>query len=702
MNGSLHTAKEQVRLFLRNPVAISTLCMVCLHTHVDIWGTYHESGYDTGYLAFEDETPLFHGNIVLPEVLEGVELETRTPSHILLEDYLDEESGKVSPQAIMDKIIEVQQVETAHIKQYCMEREEDCSPIPDNRYERWLGRRSHVAYRFVNHHLLKAYHLATNLATGGMDRTVLNSTLPEALAFRSSLFQALEVYESLKLDEAGITKRTNGLNSIMSMIKYHRRKHRITANRPEAANLLVPDSLQDQYPAQRFFSPAQAAALPFEAALLDPPNSGFWRKPTTRIRNFDTSNYNGQGAHSLSRRMSPGEISDLMDRDTPLRVVYEEDDLDGRTPKVTVRIGRQNWKIKYATHRRAIGPVLNPARIYQKRFLGAEIGVEPVVNNLAAAIGYSIDPTYYKEKVHFYLQDENYEGSSEVQDSLFHHQLTEVIKTLDASFPGANVASAFQNIQVDEEGRRYVELRQVSLEKKSDAETDVNIGYFTRAGFGKSFKREYRAFGVFLAWISDPDIKDANVKAKLVPVVQDGVAGHILVHSASDMGGALGTGFPNLFKKDLVARIERSETGRFESLEFTFRSIFPAPMLAVVSYQDARWIARLIGQLSREQVIHAFLAAGHPEVVAIYYADILLRRRDQLMEAVGLMGESFPDEQGEAIAFAPLSRMEDPGTYHVPGYEELFKGGKLRYDNDVLFEPETGYFPRYWGTRYPW
>jgi hypothetical protein len=224
-----------------------------------------------------------------------------------------------------------------------------------------------------------------------------------------------------------------------------------------------------------------------------------------------------------------------------------------------------------------------------------------------------------------------------------------------------------------------------------------------RAGFGKSFKREFRAFSVFLAWVADPDIKDANVESKLVPVENpQGGAAYRLVYSASDMGGALGTGFPNLFKKDFIDRIERDEAGRFESMRLTYRSIFPAPLLEVVSFDDYRWIARQIGQLTRAQIYEAFAAAGHPGVVARFFTEILLRRRDQLIEAASLMGERFTDDYGQDVVFEPLSEMQDPRKFSIEGFETYFKKGKLRDKDNGLFDPEKGYFPRYWDTEYPW
>src|SRR5690606_25344460 len=104
-----------------------------------------------------------------------------------------------------------------------------------------------------------------------------------------------------------------------------------------------------------------------------------------------------------------------------------------------------------------------------------------------------------------------------------------------------NPGSALKNVKVDpESGRKYIELKHVQLERKSEVDTDMNIGFFVRKGLGKSLKREHRAYALFLAWIWDVDTKDANNSLKLVPI-QDtqGNTRYKIVMSNSDMGSTL-------------------------------------------------------------------------------------------------------------------------------------------------------------------
>ncbi|MFN8370849.1 MAG: hypothetical protein U0T83_09535 [Bacteriovoracaceae bacterium] len=102
---------------------------------------------------------------------------------------------------------------------------------------------------------------------------------------------------------------------------------------------------------------------------------------------------------------------------------------------------------------------------------GSEVNVEPVVNNLAAAVGFTVDPTYFKEKVRLYFPDEVYENNR------FEQAYIDMMKEMKTAFPRLNIEPSFKNIVTDEKGRKYIELRNISLEKKSDNDADVNIGF---------------------------------------------------------------------------------------------------------------------------------------------------------------------------------------------------------------------------------
>jgi len=54
---------------------------------------------------------------------------------------------------------------------------------------------------------------------------------------------------------------------------------------------------------------------------------------------------------------------------------------------------------------------------------------------------------------------------------------------------------------------------------------------------------------------------------------------------------------------------------------------------------DARWMARLIAQLSEEQIVQALLVSGFDTTQVKVYTEKLVSRRDQAIRDLGLEGE---------------------------------------------------------------
>ena len=715
----------------------------------DVLGDFSAVEHDPGYLDFSPSSPAYKGNIGLSERIEGIRVEARMPARILFEDYVEPGTRLLNPDAILLTAENFQQTQSEHLQQYCESKifesyvddsthieavrlmaspnkdlvdraqqalnqrvEEDCRDVTSDIREAWEDRKDYTGYLFVQDRLEQEYELAINLVEQEITIDRFNEDIPDVLAFRRVLFEALEVYESLKLENVPISARSNNLRSVTGLASNYLKKQRIESGRPEATNLLIPADERADYPGQRFFSLDQLDAYTGDISLFNPPSSGFWRKPSWAISEFDLTNYNRMGVSSLRRSLEAsgfesvdGYVAAILDADIPVDVVYEKEDLTGRTPKMTVKIGDQKWKLKYLTHRQDAGTSINPSKIYKKRYMGSEVNVEPVVNNLAASIGYTVDPTYYQKEIHLYFPEKVYTGTAQEQAEQFELARDKLLDDISSFYPDVNVPSAFQNVRQDDSGRRYIAVRGCTLEKKSDETSDINLGYFMWGGYGRSFKRAFRAFSVFLAWVNDPDIKNGNVKFKLIPVtLESGETTYRLGFSASDMGGALGAGLPNFLPRDLVDRLHIDRRGNVRSVALSYRSIYPATLLNAVSISDLRWIMRRIGQLRREQINDAFRYAGYPEVVARYYTEVLLRRRDQLLEAAQLLGETAIDDAGREVQFERLSQMNHSERFYIPGYESFFDSGWIYDPRNRLFDPdeERSYFPQYWGTRFPW
>ena len=62
-----------------------------------------------------------------------------------------------------------------------------------------------------------------------------------------------------------------------------------------------------------------------------------------------------------------------------------------------------------------------------------------------------------------------------------------------------------------------------------------------------------------------------------------------------------------------------------------FKPTVPTPAFAAMTADDARWMARLIGQLTENQIRAALIASGYDNAEARLYLEKLLSRRDRMI-----------------------------------------------------------------------
>lgn len=522
--------------------------------------------------------------------------------------------------------------------------------------------------------------------------TKSNINSPEAQRFLESLINAIEVYEAIRSEDEQMGKYANAIMRLSQAKEAIFSPNTIKANRPHATNLLIPSDypIQDQL----FFSPEQLKeykAQGGDISKLDPPSTGMWRKPKKSISEFDTSNYDKQGVPQLKKLLPKGMVDKFLDQDEVINVRYKPHFIKGgKTPKFNVWIGDSKWKIKFITDKQGYRSQKNLFEEIGKYIVGSEANTEPVVNNLAAALGYTIDPTYYKKKVRLYFEEEVYE------QGLFEDAHRDLKRNVRERYVGLmNTDSALSTVKTDENGKKYLEMKSITLESKSNTQTDMNLGFYVRDGFNKVFLREHRAFYNFLAWVADPDVKDDNDKTKIVPyTTQDGQESFKIMFSASDMGGALGFGFPNYYNTNFIKKVTRNKAGEVTELDLAYLRIFPFNLRKAVNIADTKWFARRMAQLSLAQVEKAFSSAGYPVVVSKYYALLMMRKRNQMLKALGMFGETFIDDGGKP--FTITKAPEFTGT--IAGFEEFFRNGHLTDKDNKLFNPEVENFHRNWGV----
>ncbi len=634
-----------------------------------------------GYISLQrsDDGDAYRDLIRMPK-RRGDGIELRTASRILREDYLRDD-GKIDVTAIEAKILAIKKHENVAFMTYCVEKfpnkavrhVEWCQSRADEKLlNRWRKSKLAAYYAFATGELQKARALAE-----GVRRDNINHASSQP--FLEHLFQGLETFASI-LDMDPVN--TDFFNSLLYGIDFTKVR---VGFEVEPANLVIPAAMKDKHAELRqqvFFSPRQlklfARREGFDISTLDPLSSGFWRKPRS-IRAFDTRNYNGQS----------GLPDGVTDPQVEIDVTYDWDGkFTGRTPKMRVRYSGGQYKMKYLSDAINIEHADSMGSIQMNwRKNSSEVNTETVVNNLAAALGFTVDPTFFKRSVRLYLPLED-PTSSEEFDSAYQHLLADHQK-----WRGYTPEKALSEIDRDDQGRWFIRMRTVSLERRSDIDSDLSVGGFLKAAFSRPLKREFRAFALFSAWVSDMDVKDDNASLVLVGNAE----GRRVAYSAADMGGVLGSLFgndaPNFLGRDMIERVRRKPDGSIYEIVLNYLSPLHNSGLRTISINDAKWMTRLIAQLSPAQIKNAFLGAGYSELISEYFTQLMLRRRDQLVETFGLMGQTVVDATGTKILLKRESKMTDPDTYAVEGYEQYFKDGYL-HDPEGKVSSNPGDFVR--------
>lgn len=520
--------------------------------------------------------------------------------------------------------------------------------------------------------------------------TIDNINRPEAWPFLEAFFEAFEIYQSVVQEDQQMAAES----SIFAPAKKLREAIRpmtIIKGRPEATNILRSSSDKNS----AFYSPEELENLEdsgVDISLLDPIESAFWQRPKS-IKNFDTTNYNRAEEKRLKKNLSDDDVSSLLNSDDEIAVTYEiARPLGvGENPKIYVKYAGVDFKVKFLTDRNGARKTTDIIYETFKFFQGSEVNTETVVNNLAAALGFVVDATYYKKKIKVFFTDEIYANGKFEQE---HKKMLEVLKRRYKS--SHNIESALETVKIDlQTGRKYIELKAVQLERKSDIKSDLNVGMFVRKGLGKNLKREHRAFALFMAWIWDIDNKDSNTTLKLVPYWDDhGKPRYRLAMVNSDMGSSLGSNHPNFYNFNFVRNLKKDSEGNPIYVRLNYWHAFPMDMMGAITFADAKWFARLLGQLTAEQVYLAHIAAGYPDIIAKYSSGIMMRKRNALLGALGLIGDTFTTPAGERVTLKKVWQFDGS----LEGYEKYFKDGRLSDPNNELFDPQVDPFPRYWGV----
>ena len=169
-----------------------------------------------------------------------------------------------------------------------------------------------------------------------------------------------------------------------------------------------------------------------------------------------------------------------------------------------------------------------------------------------------------------------------------------------------------------------------------------SIGPWSWDRLGHSERRELRGVALLFAWTNCFDVRWDNNRLK-----RDGAG---IRHVISDLGNGLGRAdnykvdaqglvndFPWTFTEAPVVDRHGRERKSFRIV--SYQPGFGNHAFADMTVDDARWMARLIAQLTESQIQQALIAAGYTSAEVRLYTEKLVSRRDRMIQDLGLAKE---------------------------------------------------------------
>ena len=648
--------------------------------YAGILGEVEETRILPGYITFDENDPFYKGFGTSDFKTDSIE--RRSPSKILKPYFTDH---RLDLDKVNFEIAALKSFRKSTAVSLCMDEfRDEIESYNDCTDERFLAHKSKWwSKNELNIALTMAIQNFEDIKLNFFDINPSELNNKKNIDFLEKFFTAIEITQAIQAEDeqrsisAGILATVQNIRSLIGndFISNHNR---------HASNLLKPKNDKDLF--YSFNELEDMKESGFDLSTLEPPSSGIWRKPKTSISNYNPINYNNDGFTRLEKALGKDMAQKIVDPNEEVIAEYRGDNFGGgQTIKFDIFINGEKFKIKPITNKQEGVDTFNELGQLKKHLWGSETNVEPVVNTLAHSMGFTVDPTYFQNSVKLYISEK------EFPDQSFDQVREKLIENLNIKYGIAfNARSALNDIRIDKNDRPYILIKSATLEQKSDLKTDTNIGFFNRTAIGKGLKREHRALYLFMALIMDPDVKDDNTKVKLVPYQINGVTKHKIMLSNSDMGSALGTGYPNLYNFKLV----KSESDTL--VELNYLRIFKYGQKFLLNFDDAKWMTRRIAQLSNNQIYKAFISGGYPEVISRYYSLLFAKKRNELVKTLDMEGEIFHDDEGKEFTIKLIE--EFSGT--IEGYEDLFSNGQLHDPKNIIYDSQFENFPRYWGASF--
>jgi hypothetical protein len=265
---------------------------------------------------------------------------------------------------------------------------------------------------------------------------------------------------------------------------------------------------------------------------------------------------------------------------------------------------------------------------------GMETHADPVVNALLAALGYNVDVSMHLRTIRINLGKHSFQELQADWAGYFDRQRLHTLIPLETV-----LLEGERGHSRDDRGE-YVVFREAVAEVKP--EEIHRVGFFTFSSGMAAVMREARGLFLFNIWIANADMKDEENNKLALRRDANGELKMYLIQQ--DLGHALGVILPerpNAFPWDAV---EVSAFSRFFGWirgrkELNYINLQDNGLEETATYADAKWMARLIAQLTRKQIEDAVGLGRWPGGIAALYVEKLIHRRNQFVEAFGLERE---------------------------------------------------------------
>jgi hypothetical protein len=372
-----------------------------------------------------------------------------------------------------------------------------------------------------------------------------------------------------------------------------------------------------------------------DLSLLDPKASTFWRRPNS-IRSAD-----------LRLGFDRGGFLPEFDRQL---WTYQGPKTAGGNPGCELISGGQNIKVKFA-----------------------ETHSEPFASRIFHALGYYVEPTDYAPRLRIkydrrFFQEFNSLPQMKMKIGVFFIPIHtfHIERTYDpfdfidyAVFKDGTIhtgAELKRLLLLDLKSRKpfapenFNYSTETTLDHLVTVEANIqvedermhSIGPWDFRGLGHEHLRELRGAGVLAAWLGWWDSRFENTRLRIV----DTPSGLELRHYFSDLGGGLGLSAgtyrhsseqPQEFAETFTRSFRRHKQWH---IEFPgYEPIEDTPAFKEITLDDARWMTRLISQLSETQLRDALAASGFDGKEVDIYAEKLISRRNLLVRDAHLSEE---------------------------------------------------------------